>query len=79
MLEYTKDNFIDFIKNSYDLDDDKVKHKLNHTFHVVDNTKYLCDKLNIDNTNKMHFNHTKTFKIKCKRNSKKMTKLQQLS
>lgn len=42
MFKYAKDNFIDFIKNSYDLDDDKVKHKLNHTFHVVDNTIQKC-------------------------------------
>jgi len=31
-----------------------------------------------ETTNEVHFNHTTTFKMKCKRNDKKMTKLQQL-
>ena len=53
MFEYAKDRFIDFINNSYDLNDEKIKHKLNHTFHVVDNARYLCDKMNIDNENKI--------------------------
>lgn len=52
MFEYAKDRFINFINNSYDLNDEKIKHKLNHTFHVVDNARYLCDKMNIDNENK---------------------------
>lgn len=30
MFEYSKNNFIKFISNSYDLKDDKVRHKLNH-------------------------------------------------
>lgn len=52
MFEYSKNNFIKFINNSYDLKDDKVRHKLNHILHVVDNSKYLCDKLNLDNETK---------------------------
>ena len=52
MFEYAKNRFINFINNSYDLNDEKIKHKLNHTFHVVDNARYLCDKMNIDNENK---------------------------
>lgn len=52
MFEYSKNNFIKFISNSYDLKDDKVRHKLNHILHVVDNSKYLCDKLNLDNETK---------------------------
>ena len=52
MFEYSKNNFIKFISNSYDLKDDKVRHKLKHSFHVVDNSKYLCDKLNLDNETK---------------------------
>lgn len=52
MFEYSKDNFIKFISNSYDLKNDKVRHKLNHNLYVVDNSKYLCDKLNLDNETK---------------------------
>lgn len=52
MFEYAKDRFIDFINTNYDISDNKIKHKLNHTFHVVDNSKYLCDKLNLDDETK---------------------------
>ena len=52
MFEYAKDKFIDFINTNYDISDNKSKHKLNHTFHVVDNSKYLCDKLNLDDETK---------------------------
>lgn len=47
MFEFAKDKFTEFIKNSYNLNDAKVNHKLNHTLHVVDNSKYLCDKLGL--------------------------------
>lgn len=52
MFDYAKDKFIDFINTNYDISDNKIKHKLNHTFHVVDNSKYLCDKLNLDDETK---------------------------
>ena len=52
MFEIAKDKFIEFIKNSCDLNDDKVKHKLNHTLYVVDNSKYLCNKLDLDEQTK---------------------------
>jgi len=52
MFEIAKNRFNEFIKNSYDLNDDKVKHKLKHTLHVVDNSKYLCNKLNLDDETK---------------------------
>ena len=52
MFKDAKNNFINFINNNYDLNNDKIKHKLNHTLHVVDNTEYLCNKMNIDNENK---------------------------
>lgn len=44
--------FLKFISNNYDLNDEKIKHKLKHTFHVVTNAKYLCDEINIDSNNK---------------------------
>lgn len=52
MFGNAKDKFIQFIKNNYDINDDKIKHKLHHTFYVVDNSKYLCDKLNLDDETK---------------------------
>lgn len=45
MFEYSKDKFMEFIKNSYDINDDNVKYKLNHILCVIDNVKYLCNKL----------------------------------
>lgn len=44
--------FLKFISNNYDLNDEKIKHKLKHTFHVVTNAKYLCDEMNSDSNNK---------------------------
>ena len=32
-----------FINNNFDINDEKIKHKMNHTYNVVDNTKYLCN------------------------------------
>ena len=52
MYEYAKMKFLKFISNNYDLNDEKIKHKLKHTFHVVTNAKYLCDEMNIDSNNK---------------------------
>ena len=39
-----------FINNNFDINDEKIKHKMNHTYNVVDNTKYLCNYLNLDKT-----------------------------
>lgn len=47
MYELAKKNFISFIESSFDLNNEKVSHKLNHTFHVVDNAKYICEDLNL--------------------------------
>ena len=43
--------FNEFVKSNYDMNDEKVLHKLNHTYHVVNNTKYICSKLSLDETN----------------------------
>jgi len=42
-----------FIKNNFDLNNDKVYHKLNHTYCVVKNAKYICEdmKLSSEDTN----------------------------
>ncbi len=52
MYKYAKMKFLKFISNNYDLNDEKIKHKSKHTFHVVTNAKYLCDEMNIDSNNK---------------------------
>lgn len=52
LFEIAKYKFIEFIKNNYNLNDDKVKHKLNHSLHVVDNARYLCNKLNLEGETK---------------------------
>jgi len=46
-----KEKLIAFIKLNFDLDDDKVNHKLNHTFYVVDNADYISTKLGLDSEN----------------------------
>lgn len=51
MFEETKDKFLNFVCQYYDINEAKVKHKLNHTFHVVKNAEYLCQKLHLDNEN----------------------------
>lgn len=51
IFKSAKENFINYINKNYDLNDKKVKHKLNHTLHVFSNAKFLCDKMNIDKNN----------------------------
>ena len=43
--------FNEFVKSNYDMNDEKVLHKIDHTYHVVNNAKYICNKLNLDETN----------------------------
>ena len=43
--------FNEFINNNFDIDDEKVSHKVKHTYHVVNNAKYICEKLNLDELN----------------------------
>ena len=52
MFECALEKFINFVNNNYDMNDTKVSHKLNHTLHVVNNAKFLCEKMNLDNENK---------------------------
>ena len=47
MYNYAKEKLILFIKETFDINDDKVKHKLQHTFYVVDNAEYLSKKLGL--------------------------------
>lgn len=52
MYEPAKEYFVFFIKSNFDLSDKKVSHKLNHTFHVVENAKYICNDLKLNNEDK---------------------------
>ena len=43
--------FNEFLNNNFDINDDKIAHKVKHTYHVVSNAKYICEKLNLDEEN----------------------------
>lgn len=51
LYEYAHKYFKKFINDNFDDDDSKIKHKVNHTYNVVENTKYLCNDMNIDYEN----------------------------
>ena len=46
-----KKYFEAFLNNNFDINDDKIIHKINHTYNVVENAKYLCEHLNLDEVN----------------------------
>ncbi len=46
-----KKYFEKFLSENFDIKDAKIKHKINHTYNVVENTKYLCKCLSLDETN----------------------------
>ena len=33
MYDYAKEKFLQFINSNFDINDKKIEHKLNHTFH----------------------------------------------
>ncbi len=43
--------FNEFINSNFDINDEKISHKVKHTYHVVNNAKYICEKLNLDELN----------------------------
>ena len=49
--EIAKHYFEKFLKDNFDINDEKISHKINHTYNVVENTKYLCECLELDKTN----------------------------
>lgn len=53
LYEYALNKFNKFIDDNFDINDSKIKHKLLHTYKVIDNSKYICEylKLDIENTN----------------------------
>ena len=51
LYEYACKNFKKFINDNFDEKDPKILHKVNHTYNVVENAKYICNDLNIDSEN----------------------------
>ncbi len=49
--ESAKKYFEKFLNDSFDISDEKISHKINHTYNVVENAKYLCEYLNLDKEN----------------------------
>lgn len=43
--------FNDFINTNFNIDNEKILHKIKHTYQVVNNAKYICKKLNLDELN----------------------------
>ena len=43
--------FNKFINDNFDINDEKISHKIKHTYKVVNNAKYICEKLNLDSLN----------------------------
>lgn len=52
MYDYAKKAFLQFVNENFDMKDKKVEHKLKHTFNVVDNAIYICDKMNLSTEDK---------------------------
>ncbi len=46
-----KKYFDKFLKDNYDITDEKINRKLEHTYNVVENAKYLCKHLKLDKIN----------------------------
>ena len=46
-----KKYFEKFLNENFDINDAKISHKINHTYNVVENAKYLCKCLKLDDIN----------------------------
>lgn len=46
-----KKYFGKFLNDNFDINDEKISHKINHTYNVVENAKYLCECLKLDEVN----------------------------
>ena len=51
MYNYANNYFYKFINDNFDINDEKINHKVNHTYQVVNNAKYICENLKSDNLN----------------------------
>lgn len=48
MYENAKNAFDTFIKENYDLENEKILHKLNHTYNVVNNAEYIAEDMGLN-------------------------------
>ena len=51
MYLFAQKYFNNFIHHNFDMNDEKILHKVKHTYQVVNNAKYICEKLNLDELN----------------------------
>ena len=51
LYEFAKKTFNEFISDNYDVNDKRVKIKLDHTYLVVENVKYICRNIKLDELN----------------------------
>lgn len=47
VYEYAIKYFKSYVKDNFDLENEKILHKLNHTYNVVDNARYICENLKL--------------------------------
>lgn len=52
MFENATKRFNQFIKDNFEIDDEKIKHKVIHTYHVVKMAEYISKDLNLDEEDK---------------------------
>ncbi len=41
-----------FIKSNFDLNNEKIMHKVKHTYQVVNNAKYICEDMQLSDADK---------------------------
>ena len=49
--ETAKQNFEKFLNSNFDINDEKIRLKINHTYNVVENAKYICKCLKLNEIN----------------------------
>lgn len=52
MFEHAKEIFDAFINNNFDLNNEKIKHKVIHTYHVIKMAEYISDNLGLSEEDK---------------------------
>lgn len=52
MYELAKQYFDKFVKDNFNLNDEKISHKMNHTYQVVINAEYICNDMHLNDEDK---------------------------
>lgn len=52
MYELAKKYFDSFVKDNFNLNDEKIFHKMNHTYQVVINAEYICNDMHLNTEDK---------------------------